>query len=316
MAAAAGAAPTAGNCAECGAENQGRAVTCSTCGELFVAAAPATAWDRRQQAPPAPSSPAAAPPTPAQTPQLPLPGPGPAAAMPRAPAPAPAPAALSPPATAAPRPEPAPLRPVGTEAEAAAAAAPAAAQVVQEVGCSACGNHYSMIQAGPPATHFCGACGHRPGAAAAASSPARGAPLVFGQLMAAPGGGQEGGPAPHFREFEEPTLSSISASFETESNVSAEPERSLLLRVSFLVLVCTGSVGIYFGYNIVGATAPYLQAAPYGMSAEAVGSLAAMYSIPNTVRAAELPLLARVSLTAPTQQPWIAALRSPLRWWS
>ena len=45
--------------------------------------------------------------------------------------------------------------------------------------------------------------------------------------------------------LEEPTLSSMSASFEMEPNASAQPERSLALRASFLVLVCAGSVGIY-----------------------------------------------------------------------
>ncbi len=60
-------------------------------------------------------------------------------------------------------------------------------------------------------------------------------------------------------------------------------ERSTAVRVAYLVLTCTGSVGIYFGYNIIGATAPYLQAAPYNLDAEAIGGLAAAYSVPNMI---------------------------------
>eukprot|EP01051_Picozoa_sp_SAG22_P015015 SAG22_NODE_1907_length_3332_cov_2.201361_2_plen_265_part_01 len=43
----------------------------------------------------------------------------------------------------------------------------------------------------------------------------------------------------------------------------------------------TNSLGIYFGYNIIGATAPVLQAPPYSLDAKAIGSLAAAYSLPN-----------------------------------
>ena len=62
-----------------------------------------------------------------------------------------------------------------------------------------------------------------------------------------------------------------------------DQQRTLATRVAFLVLTCCGSVGIYFGYNIIGATAPYLQAAPYNLDAEAIGGLAAAYSVPNMV---------------------------------
>lgn len=61
------------------------------------------------------------------------------------------------------------------------------------------------------------------------------------------------------------------------------PERTMAVRVAYLVLTCTGSVGIYFGYNIVGATAPFLQAPPYNLDAQAIGGLAAAYSVPNMI---------------------------------
>ena len=49
------------------------------------------------------------------------------------------------------------------------------------------------------------------------------------------------------------------------------------------MLTCTGSVGIYFGYNIIGATAPNLEVAPYHLDSESIGGLAAAYSIPNMI---------------------------------
>jgi MFS family permease len=67
-------------------------------------------------------------------------------------------------------------------------------------------------------------------------------------------------------------------------SVDAESsERSLAVRVAYLVLTCSGSVGIYFGYNIIGATAPYLQAPPYNLDAQSIGGLAAAYSVPNMI---------------------------------
>lgn len=60
-------------------------------------------------------------------------------------------------------------------------------------------------------------------------------------------------------------------------------ERAVGVRVAYLVLTCAGSVGIYFGYNIIGATAPYLQATPYNLDAESIGGLAAAYSVPNMI---------------------------------
>ena len=40
------------------------------------------------------------------------------------------------------------------------------------------------------------------------------------------------------------------------------------------------SLGIYFGYNIIGATAPVLQAPPYSLDAKAIGALAAACAPP------------------------------------
>jgi MFS family permease len=57
----------------------------------------------------------------------------------------------------------------------------------------------------------------------------------------------------------------------------------LAMRVAYLVLTCSGSIGIYFGYNIIGATAPYLQAEPYNLDAQSIGGLAAAYSVPNMI---------------------------------
>lgn len=62
-----------------------------------------------------------------------------------------------------------------------------------------------------------------------------------------------------------------------------QDNRSLSSRLQFLLLTCLGSVGIYFGYNIIGATSAALQAPPYNLDYESVGSLAAAYSFPNVI---------------------------------
>lgn len=65
--------------------------------------------------------------------------------------------------------------------------------------------------------------------------------------------------------------------------VDKQPTRSLFVRLVFLVLTSLGSLGIYFGYNMIGATTPALQAPPYNMDGLSIGSLAAAYSFPNVI---------------------------------
>lgn len=55
-------------------------------------------------------------------------------------------------------------------------------------------------------------------------------------------------------------------------------ERPLGVRVAYLLLTCSGSFGIYYGYNIVGATAPLLRSAPYRLTEEGIGGVMACYS--------------------------------------
>ena len=57
--------------------------------------------------------------------------------------------------------------------------------------------------------------------------------------------------------------------------------RPLWLRLLFLLCACTGCCGIYYGYNIVGSTAPALQEPPFNLDAEDIGAIAAAYSLPN-----------------------------------
>ena len=93
-------------------------------------------------------------------------------------------------------------------------------------------------------------------------------------------GGQGVAVEPGQEQGKEQTLKELWKSVD----VDGEPaERTMAVRVAYLVLTCTGSVGIYFGYNIVGATAPFLQAPPYNLDAQAIGGLAAAYSVPNMI---------------------------------
>ena len=93
-------------------------------------------------------------------------------------------------------------------------------------------------------------------------------------------GGQELGVEPGQGQGTEQTLKELWKSVGVDG---VPAERTIAVRVAYLVLTCSGSVGIYFGYNIVGATAPFLQAPPYNLDAQAIGGLAAAYSVPNMI---------------------------------
>lgn len=61
------------------------------------------------------------------------------------------------------------------------------------------------------------------------------------------------------------------------------PPRPLWKRLAFLALACSGCFGVYYGYNIVGATTPALKGPPYDLETEGIGAIMASYSVPNVI---------------------------------